>query len=54
LGFEMSVDGDIEWTNVCEEDAAGAMRRAEIVLPGETPAMMELESHERAQGGQHL
>ena len=50
----MIVYGDIELTPVYEYDAVGALRRAEIVIPDEDSAVMELEQHERARTGQHL
>lgn len=39
--FEKIVYGDIEMTHVYTYDAAGALRRAEIFLPDEDPAVME-------------
>ena len=41
LRFEKIVYGDIELTHVYCYDAEGALRRAEIILPDEDPAVME-------------
>jgi hypothetical protein len=43
LRFDTIVYGDIEYTYVYDHDEAGAPRRAEIVLPDEDPAVMELD-----------
>jgi hypothetical protein len=42
--FEKIVYGDIELTHVYTYDATGALRRAEIFLPDEHPAVMEFET----------
>jgi hypothetical protein len=41
LRFEKIVYGDIELTHIYQYDATGALRRAEIVLPDEDPALLE-------------